>query len=309
MEDIQNSRWPLPQQDLSTLQHGGHPDICLCLHVWYTPPFKLAHSKNTHSSVHTTKLLQSIQGQVARYIMGGLCGTAFDVLEVHMNILPIDLLLHKVQLNAATCISALPHTHPLFPIACHTVRCLINCHRSLLHYLFHLTQINPKLTETISPTHRHTTYTPSLTTKISISKDLTLECAQKTHHALCYKVYCDGSRLCEGVRAVAILYKNDRVVKISRFHLSTANEHTVYKAELVRVLLVLNPLINLVCQLTNTTLISLDNQAVIQVLNNEMPKPSHYLLDHIHSACEKLQDKQDKLQNAADFHKVRQQGN
>ena len=66
------------------------------------PPFKLAHFRNTHSSVHTTKLLQSIQGQVDRYITGGLWGMAYNVLEVHVNILPINLLLCKVQLNAAT---------------------------------------------------------------------------------------------------------------------------------------------------------------------------------------------------------------
>ena len=35
------------------------------------------------------------------------------------------------------------------------------------------------------------------------------------------------------------------------------------------------------------------------------PHPSHYLLDHIHTAIGKLQDKQDKLQNAEEFHRVR----
>ena len=89
--------------------------------------------------------------------------------------------------------------------------------------------------------------------------------------------------------------------QLGRFHLGAANEHTVYKAELVKVLLALNLLTGLACQLINAVLISLDNQAVIQALNNQTSKPSHYLLDLIHTACEKLQEKQDKLQNAADF--------
>ena len=131
------------------------------------------------------------------------------------------------------------------------------------HYLFHLTQINPKLTETISPTHKHPTYTPSLTTKISASRDVVFEHAQKARHVLCFKVYCDSSRLHKGVRAAAILYKNNRIVKISRFHLGAANEHTVYEAELVGVLLALNQLTSLACQLINAVLIGLDNQAVI----------------------------------------------
>ena len=107
------------------------------------------------------------------------------------------------------------------------------------------------------------TYSPSLTTKISASKDIALEHAQKAHHVLHFKVYCDSSRLHEGVGAAAILHKNNKIVKISRFHLGAANEHTVYEAELVGVLLVLNLLTSLACQLINTVLISLDNQVVI----------------------------------------------
>ena len=112
----------------------------------------------------------------------------------------------------------------------------------------------------------------------------------------------------KGVGAAAIFYKNDRIVKISRFHLSAANKHTVYEAELVRVLLALSSLTSLACQLINAVLIGLDNQVVIWALNDQMSKPSHYLLNLIHMACEKLQEKQDKLQNAADFHIARQQG-
>ena len=54
---------------------------------------------------------------MAWYITGGLKGTAYDVLEVHAFMLPIDLLFHKVQVNMATCICALPINHPLTSIA------------------------------------------------------------------------------------------------------------------------------------------------------------------------------------------------
>ena len=298
----------LPSKTHQLYNTVAMPAFTYTCDIWYTPPFKLAHFRNTHGSVCTTKLLQSIQGQVARYITGGLQGMAYNILEVHANILPINLLLRKVQLNAATQISALPHSHPLYPIACHVARWFINQHRTPLHYLFHLTQVNPKLTKTISPTHKHPTYSPSLTTKISASKDIVFKHAQKAHHALCFKVYCDGSRLHKGVGAVAILYKNNRIVKISRFHLGAANKHTVYKAELVGVLLALNILTSLACQLINTVLIGLDNQAVIWALNDQTSKSSHYLLNLIHTACEKLQEKQDKLQNATDFHITKWQG-
>ena len=56
-------------------------------------------------------------------------------------------------------------------------------------------------------------------------------------------------------------------------------------------------------------LISLDNQVAIKALNNQLPHPSHYLLDHIHTTIEKLHEKQDKLQNADDFSRARHAAN
>ena len=84
--------------------------------IWYTPPFKLAHSRNTKGSIRATKLLQSVQGRAARYITGSLKGTAYDVLEVHAYIPPIDLMFQKAQINAATHVCLLPPNHPLHPL-------------------------------------------------------------------------------------------------------------------------------------------------------------------------------------------------
>lgn len=50
-------------------------------------------------------------------------------------------------------------------------------------------------------------------------------------------------------------------------------------------------------QLTETILISLENQAAIKALNSQKAKPSHYLMDRIHNAAEALHAKQDKLFN------------
>ena len=56
-------------------------------------------------------------------------------------------------------------------------------------------------------------------------------------------------------------------------------------------------------------IIGLNNQGVIRTLNNQKPKPSHYLLDHILMAFENLHMKQDKLMNASNFRKARCHGN
>ena len=104
--------------------------------------------------------------------------------------------------------------------------------------------------------------------KISPTKDITLESAQKTHHTIKYKVYCDGSSYKGGVGAAAILYKNNRPLKIQRFRLGIPEEHTIYEAELVGILLALFPLTKILRQITKPAIIGLDNQAATRALTN-----------------------------------------
>lgn len=186
---------------------------------------------------------------------------------------------------------------------CSTSTCQLPQITTLLSLLHYITQ-----TKGNGNHPPHTSYILPLTTKINHAKEVALENATKTHWYLCYKVYCDGSSHDRGIGAAAILYKNNHIVKTCRFHIGTSEEHTVYEVELVSILLALNLLTNLSCQLTNTTLIGLNNQAVIHVLSNQSPKLSHHLLDHIHSAVEKLHQKQDKLQNTTDFHDASREG-
>ena len=162
--------------------------------------------------------------------------------------------------------------------------------------------------KTVLPVGRHPFYIPALSTMININKEMALERAKKTYHSFHYKVYCDGSSYEGGVGAAALLYKNDRLIKISKAHLGTSSNHMVYEAKLVSILLVLNLLTLLKRQLSSTSLIGLDNQPAICALNNQAPKLSHYLIDHIHTVVEKLHITQDKLQNVEEFHLVNRQG-
>ena len=99
--------------------------------------------------------------------------------------------------------------------------------------------------------------------------------------------------------------KNDR---IHRFKLGTPKEHTVYEVELVGIILMLHLFIMITHQIMRLTIIGLDNQVAICTLSNQSAKPSHYLLDLIVSAAEKLQERQDKIQNTSDFQKAKCQG-
>ena len=275
--------------------------------IWYIPPYKQAHSQKSSGSVADTKSLQSIQGTASRYITGGIRGTAYDVLEAHANLPPIDLLFRKIQFRAATRICALPSRHPLYEVACRAARRFVKTHRSPLHHLFFTTGLKPQDVETIDPVRRHPNYRPALKTVISNNKESALISANENHAESQYKVYCDGSGFEGGAGASAVLYKGNRIIKSLRYHLGPLTEHTVYESELIGLMLALHLLIGLTCQLLFTVIIGIDNQAAIRSLMNQKSKPAHYLLDKIHDATERLHQRQDQLQNKTTFQQARRQ--
>ena len=216
---------------------------------------------------------------------------AYGILEVHVYIPPVDLMFQKAQVNAATRICVLPANHPLHPLVQRIACCYVNQHKTPLHHLPHITQLNPKATEKVASVCRHPSYKLSFSTKVSPSKETAPPLAQAIHHSAHYKMCCDGSSLKGGVGAAAMLYKNDMVIKICKYHLGTPEEHSVYEAELTGIILASHLLFKIACQITRKTVISLDNQVVIQALNTQSTKPSHYHLNQIHTAAERLHKK------------------
>ena len=193
------------------------------------------------------------------------------------------------------------HTQSKYPWS---IQLTQQCYEDNIQYCV----ICPQYTETIDPTHRHPTYKPSLSTTISICKDDTLALTNTTHATTQYKVYSDGSSFEGGIGASAVLYKGNRAIKSLRYYLGPATEHMVYELELVRLLLSIFLLTGLTCQLLNTVIIGIDNQAVIKALNDQTTKPAHYLINQIHTAMEHLQQCQDRLQCKEEFHSACNQG-
>ena len=252
--------------------------------LWYTPPFKQAHSQKSSGSVADTKSLQSIQGTRSRYITRGIQGTTYDILEAHTNLPPVDLLFRKIQFRAATHICTLPPHHPLYEVACHAERCFVKSHRSPLHYLFFTTGLKPQDIEMIDPVCRHPNYCPAMKTVICVNNESMLTSANDIHTRNQYKVYCDGSGFKRGAGASAVLYNSNCIVKSLCYYLGPLTEHTVCESELIGLLLALHLLIRLTCRLLSTVIIGLDNQATICSLMNQKSKPAHYLLDKIHNS-------------------------
>jgi ribonuclease HI len=90
------------------------------------------------------------------------------------------------------------------------------------------------------------------------------------------------------------------LVKVLRAYLSSSLEQMVYEAEGIGLVMGLYLLNGLNCQLTQTTMLGTDNQAVIKALRNQKSHAGQYILDAIHNLAEQLNAKQDQLINWED---------
>ena len=66
------------------------------------------------------------------------------------------------------------------------------------------------------------------------------------------------------------VYINDHLPRSLCFYLGTSQEHTVYKAEGVGLIMGLHMLNGLSCQLTHPTVLGSDSQAVMRAVKNQL---------------------------------------
>jgi len=256
--------------------------------IWYTGIRSSSTNKKRLGSITITKKLIPIQCQISKLVTGALSTTAGDILDVHANLLPIDLLFSKVLFQATVRIVSLPATHPLYKPACKAAKHSVRKHHSPLHNLFEALDLDPNAIELIAPTQCHPNYAPFFSTLIPTSKPIALREAEEHHHNAHILIYCDGSGFEEGIGTSAVMYINSIETKHILYYLGPASRHTVYKGEIVGITLALHLLTSLQAMLRSYTVIDTDSQATILAFNNQKPHPTHYLLDHVHDATEKL---------------------
>ena len=93
------------------------------------------------------------------------------------------------------------------------------------------------------------------------------------------QLYSDGSTIDGKVGAAAVMYRGGQEVKSLRLHLGSVDEHTMFKAEAVGVILSLH-LLSYEWDSRNAS-IKLDNQAVLAAILIHKPKPAQTLIDEI----------------------------
>ena len=92
------------------------PGITYGVEVWYTAICQPSDRARKIGSIVITNKLKSTQRKVAKTITGALSTTAGDVLDIHSFLLPVDLMIRKIQFRATSRICALPASHLLYKV-------------------------------------------------------------------------------------------------------------------------------------------------------------------------------------------------
>jgi ribonuclease HI len=239
-----------------------------------------------------------VQRMATLLITGGLRSTATDVLDTHANVLPFQQALRKICHRATLRMATLPAPHPL---AKESKKAYEYSERrqfqgrkrypSPLHRLMNEFQINPSTIEKIEPVRHYPKWEPDVATQIAEStkqaeKDDTLATEDM-------RVYSDGSSVDGGVGGAAVLMRGEEVVRMKRLHLGSDEEHTVYEAELVGMILAIQMLKEEGGSRGGTMALGVDNQAAILATTAFQSRPGHHLVDTFHDDLRKLLPRKD----------------
>jgi len=127
------------------------PKMAYAADVWYTPIYSMVSQKRNNVSVGYTHKLASVQRMALMAITGTLLTMEINLLYLHMNLLLVDLLLHKVCQMAAVRMAALLDTHPIELIFNLRARRHIKRHHLPLHELAFISDIKPDEVEKLVP--------------------------------------------------------------------------------------------------------------------------------------------------------------
>src|SRR6266481_8963449 len=150
-------------------------------------------------------------------VTGALRTSTTDVMEVHANLIPTELLLHRICHRATLHLAALPDPHPLHKVVKQTACRDIKHHRSSLHQLFHTFGLRPAECKTISLTTRPPNKEDIFLTRIAPTREVSKEEDRADQVKL--QVYSDGSGLDGEAGAATVLFRGGQAFKMLRHYL------------------------------------------------------------------------------------------
>jgi len=261
----------IPAEALKLYNAVAVPRICYTSDIWYKPPHKRAKGARQQGAVRLTKQLELIQRQVAIAITGMLRTTAGDVATVHMNIKPIALQLKETGLKTYTRYASRP-----------------TCHRTALHQLVEASNFKVGEIKTIDTTRAPPSKATPHNYSITESKEALIKW-DKENFTNEMMIYTDSSCYKDKVGLSAVLYINGLKTELLKHQLGTKQEHTVFEAELVGILLGTHLAKCHLAAWTPTNInFSINNQATIKAMQKNKLQPVQYLIDEIHWSTKHL---------------------
>ncbi|KAG1806373.1 uncharacterized protein HD556DRAFT_1302865 [Suillus plorans] len=94
---------------------------------------------------------------------------------------------------------------------------------------------NPRTIEKVNTVRHNPKWELDAQIEIAASKEEAVQADEAADEEV--RIYSDGSAIDRGVGAAAVLTREGRKLKILHFHLGPALQHTVYKAEIVEMIL------------------------------------------------------------------------
>jgi len=258
--------------------------------IWLHPSFTHPSDRRLCGSKGLARKIRSSQRTAALAITGAMRTTPTDSLDVHANLLSAHLMFQQILYHSALCLSSLPAAHPLKPYVKKIEKKDIKRHRSALHRLIHTLGVQPEHIETILPHAIKPGMRSPFRTHITDNKEVSLEDFRQLRDRML--VFMDGSCTDGLIGASAVLYVDYTHVATLRYHLGSAEHHTVFKAEAVGLILAVRLLLARP-EASFPTSILVDNQAVIRSGENPTVKPGHYLLLRFRNLMHHLHKKKD----------------
>lgn len=216
--------------------------------------------------------------------------TATDAAEVLANLMPFHLLISKICLQAALRYATLPDTHPLAKTARRASLRNIKRHRSPMHDLMAMHKTKPHGMEKMSFI-RTAAGAPKVFTTIIEDREQAMRVPAPKPGEL--HIYTDGSGIDNEIGAAATTVPPKGTRKTLRYYLGNANQHTVFEAELIGLILA-TKIANDAKNLRKLDLL-IDNQAAIKALEDDTATARSYLIPILIKALERLKAKNKRL--------------
>ena len=265
------------------------PCILYRINVWCTPIHGRNMNGNRKGSVAFIKKLVSVQHAGVIAVTGGFRTSPTDTLVVHAALLPINLKIEKVCHDAITRIATLPQEHLLHKLIRKSAKRQIKQHQSPLHTLTSIFGLDPSKMERTPPVHTHPKKRSLQRVRLDIPPDKDKSKRVDKNALESIRVYSDGSVHDGGVGMAAVLKckgKPDRTLKL---YLGTKEQHTVYEAKLVGMIMGLY-LMKTEARNKTTCVLNANNQAALVAIKLEMNRSGQHLAANILQIAKQLLD-------------------